>query len=179
MAAATSSGRQADADNACGRGPTHLTMCSRTIGAPMGSATLPLKMTSPPSSVASFRLQNDANASSDHRRSVPERRARPSRAAARVASEERVVQRNGYRHHDFDTRAGTLDVAVPKLRQGTYFPEWLLERRTRAERVLTSVVATCYLLGVSTWRMNKLVQSLGITGRATRSSTPPAVRSCR
>jgi transposase-like protein len=79
-------------------------------------------------------------------------------------SPERVNQRNGYRHRDFDTRAGTLDVAVPKLRQGSYFPEWLLERRTRAEKALTSVVATCYLLGVSTRRMNKLVQSLGITG---------------
>ena len=77
---------------------------------------------------------------------------------------ERVNQRNGYRHRDFDTRAGTLDVAIPKLRQGSYFPEWLLERRTRAEKALTSVVATCYLLGVSTRRMNKLVQSLGITG---------------
>ena len=58
---------------------------------------------------------------------------------------------------DFDTRAGTVDLAVPKLRQGTYFPEWLLERRKRAERALTSVVATCYLLGVSTRRMDKLV----------------------
>ena len=57
-------------------------------------------------------------------------------------------QRNGYRHRDFDTRAGTLDVAIPKLRQGSYFPEWLLERRTRAEQALTTVVATCYLLGV-------------------------------
>ena len=54
-------------------------------------------------------------------------------------------------------------MAIPKLRQGTYFPEWLLERRKRAERALTSVVATCYLLGVSTRRMDKLVQSLGIT----------------
>src|SRR3954462_10567403 len=80
------------------------------------------------------------------------------------SSPERVNQRNGYRHRDFDTRAGTLDVAIPKLRQGSYFPEWLLERRTRAEKALTSVVATCYLLGVSTRRMNKLVQSLGITG---------------
>ncbi len=52
----------------------------------------------------------------------------------------------------------------PKLRQGSYFPDWLLERRKRAERALTSVVATCYLLGVSTRRMDKLVQSLGITG---------------
>lgn len=79
------------------------------------------------------------------------------------ASAERVNSRNGYRHRDFDTRAGTLDVAIPKLRQGTYFPDWLLERRRRAEAALTSVVATCYLLGVSTRRMEKLVESLGIT----------------
>jgi putative transposase len=78
-------------------------------------------------------------------------------------SPERVNRRNGYRRRDFDTRAGTLDVAIPKLRAGSYFPEWLLERRKRAERALTSVVATCYLLGVSTRRMDKLVQSLGIT----------------
>jgi putative transposase len=81
-----------------------------------------------------------------------------------TVSEERTNRRNGYRHRDFDTRAGSVDVAVPKLRQGSYFPEWLLERRKRAERALTSVVATCYLLGVSTRRMDKLVQSLGITG---------------
>jgi transposase-like protein len=55
-------------------------------------------------------------------------------------------------------------VAIPKLRSGTYFPDWLLERRKRAEAALTSVVATCYLLGVSTRRMDKLVQALGITG---------------
>ncbi len=76
---------------------------------------------------------------------------------------ERTNRRNGYRHREFDTRAGTLDVAIPKLRSGSYFPEWLLERRKRAERALTSVVATCYLLGVSTRRMDKLVASLGIT----------------
>ena len=85
-------------------------------------------------------------------------------AAYGTVSEDRVNRRNGYRHREFDTRAGTLDVAIPKLRQGSYFPEWLLERRKRAERALTSVVATCYLLGVSTRRMDKLVQSLGITG---------------
>jgi len=79
-------------------------------------------------------------------------------------SEERVNSRNGYRHRDLDTRMGTLDVAVPKLRSGSLYPEWLLERRKRAERALTSVVATCYLLGVSTRRMDKLVQTLGITG---------------
>jgi len=78
-------------------------------------------------------------------------------------SPDRVNSRNGYRHRDFDTRAGTLDVAIPKLRSGSYFPDWLLERRRRAERALTTVVATCYLLGVSTRRMEKLVESLGIT----------------
>jgi transposase-like protein len=78
-------------------------------------------------------------------------------------SPERVTQRNGYRHRELDTRTGTLDVAIPKLRQGSYFPEWLMERRKRAESALISVVATCYLLGVSTRRMDKLVQSLGIT----------------
>ena len=46
-------------------------------------------------------------------------------------SEQRVNQRNGYRHRDFDTRVGTIDVAVPKLGQGSYFPDWLLERRKR------------------------------------------------
>ena len=78
-------------------------------------------------------------------------------------SPERVNRRNGYRHRDLDTRVGTIDVAVPKLRTGSYLPEWLLERRKRAESALISVVATCYLLGVSTRRMDKLVESLGIT----------------
>lgn len=79
-------------------------------------------------------------------------------------SPDRVSQRNGYRHRELDTRTGTIDVAIPKLRTGSYFPEWLLERRKRAESALISVVATCYLLGVSTRRMDKLVQALGITG---------------
>ena len=76
-------------------------------------------------------------------------------------SGERTNRRNGYRHREFDTRTGTMDLAIPKLRQGSYFPDWLLERRKRAERALTTVVATCYLLGVSTRRMDKLVQTLG------------------
>jgi len=78
-------------------------------------------------------------------------------------SPERVNSRNGYRPREWDTRAGTLEVAIPKLRTGTYFPDWLLERRRRAERALTTVVATCYLLGVSTRRMERLVETLGIT----------------
>src|SRR6185436_13428782 len=79
------------------------------------------------------------------------------------ASPDRTNRRNGYRHRELDTRAGTIDVAIPKLREGSYFPDWLLERRKRAESALISVVATCYLLGVSTRRMDKLVATLGIT----------------
>ena len=79
-------------------------------------------------------------------------------------SEERTNRRNGYRHRDLDTRAGTIDVAIPKVREGTFFPDWLLTRHRRAEAALTTVVATCYLLGVSTRRMDKLVRTLGITG---------------
>src|SRR5258708_36983565 len=64
-------------------------------------------------------------------------------------SPDRVNSRNGYRRRDWDTRAGTIEVAVPKLRQGSYYPEWLLERRRRAERALATIVATSYPLGVS------------------------------
>ena len=85
-------------------------------------------------------------------------------AAYGTISDDRINRRNGYRHRDFDTRAGTIDVKIPKLRQGTYFPEWLLEHRRRAEAALTTVVATSYLLGVSTRRMVDLVKTLGITG---------------
>ena len=74
----------------------------------------------------------------------------------------RTAQCNGYRHRDLDTRVGTIDVAVPKLRTGSYFPDWLLERRKRAESALITVVADCYLAEVSTRRMDKLVKQLGI-----------------
>jgi putative transposase len=77
-------------------------------------------------------------------------------------SPDRVTYRNGYRHRDLDTRVGTIDVAVPKLRSGTYFPEWLMERRKRSEAALITVIADCYLAGVSTRRMDKLVKTLGI-----------------
>jgi len=79
-------------------------------------------------------------------------------------SDERVNRRNGYRERDWDTRAGTVELAIPKLRSGSYFPDWLLERRRRAEQALVSVVATSYLLGVSTRRVDKLVEQLGIKG---------------
>ena len=79
-------------------------------------------------------------------------------------SPERVNRRNGYRERDFDTRAGTIELAIPKLRTGSYYPDWLLERRRRAERALVAVVAECYVRGVSTRRVDGLVRTLGIEG---------------
>ena len=78
-------------------------------------------------------------------------------------SDERTNSRNGYRAREWDTRVGTMEVAIPKFRTSSYFPDWLLERRKRAEAAMVTVVATCYLLGVSTRRMEKLVETLGIT----------------
>src|ERR671939_69191 len=83
-------------------------------------------------------------------------------AAYGQRSEERTNQRNGYRPREWDTRAGTVELAIPKLRQGSYFPDWLLQHRRRAEQALVSVVATSYLLGVSTRRVEKLVEQLGV-----------------
>ena len=77
-------------------------------------------------------------------------------------SEERVNQRNGYRPREWDTRAGTIELAIPKLRAGSYFPDWLLEPRRRAERALVAVVAQCYLEGVSTRRVEDVARALGI-----------------
>jgi putative transposase len=77
-------------------------------------------------------------------------------------SEDRTNSRNGYRPREWDTRAGTIELAIPKLRQGSYFPDWLLQHRRRAEQALVSVVATSYLLGVSTRRVEKLVEQLGV-----------------
>jgi len=76
---------------------------------------------------------------------------------------DRVNSRNGYRRREWDTRAGTVELAIPKLRHGSYFPSFL-EHRRRAERALASVVATSYLLGVSTRRVEKLAASLGVVG---------------
>jgi putative transposase len=76
---------------------------------------------------------------------------------------DRVNSRNGYRRRERDTRAGTIELAIPKLRSGSYFPSFL-EHRRRAERALASVVATSYLLGVSTRRVEKLAASLGVVG---------------
>jgi putative transposase len=77
-------------------------------------------------------------------------------------SDERVNRRNGYRERAFDTRVGTIGLDIPKLREGSYFPTWLLEPRRRAERALVAVVAECYVRGVSTRRVDGLVRTLGI-----------------
>jgi transposase-like protein len=75
---------------------------------------------------------------------------------------ERVNIRNGYRERAWDTRVGSIELSIPKLRQGSYFPDWLLQPRRRAEQAFVSVIADAYLAGVSTRRVEKLVQQLGV-----------------
>jgi putative transposase len=75
---------------------------------------------------------------------------------------ERTNSRNGYRSRQLNTRLGSMDLSIPKLREGSYYPGWLLEPRRRAERALVAVVAECYVRGVSTRRVEGLVQTLGI-----------------
>jgi putative transposase len=77
-------------------------------------------------------------------------------------SPERVNHRNGYRQRPFDSRVGSIELAIPRLRQGSYFPDWLLDPRRRAEKALVAVVAECYVRGVSTRRVDGLVKTLGI-----------------
>ena len=78
-------------------------------------------------------------------------------------SETRLTRRNGYRPRRWDTRAGTIELHIPKLRQGSYSPA-LLEPRRRAERALLAVVQQAYVEGVSTRRVDDLVRSLGCEG---------------
>ena len=78
----------------------------------------------------------------------------PARAQQRAQRLPATRVRHAHRH---------VGAGDPKLRSGSYFPDWLLERRRRAETALTTVVATCYLLGVITRRMEKLVETLGIS----------------
>src|SRR5215218_7197225 len=83
-------------------------------------------------------------------------------AAYGERSPERLNRRNGYRERDWDTRVGSIELAVPKLREGSYFPDWLLESRRRAEQAFVSVIADAYLAGISTRRVEKLVRQLGV-----------------
>jgi len=73
---------------------------------------------------------------------------------------DRVTHRNGYRSRDWDTRVGTMELRIPKIREGSYFPS-LLEPRRRSEKALLSVVQQAYVEGVSTRRVDDLIKSLG------------------
>ena len=84
-------------------------------------------------------------------------------AAHGERSETRLTRRNGYRPRRWDTRVGTIELGIPKLREGSYFPS-LLEPRRRSERALISVVTQAYVEGVSTRRVDDLVRSLGCDG---------------
>ena len=77
-------------------------------------------------------------------------------------SAERTNSRNGYRARPFDTRAGSMELKVPKLRRGSYFPDWLFTPRRRAEQALTQVICQCYVEGVSTRRVDDVVKAMGI-----------------
>jgi putative transposase len=82
-------------------------------------------------------------------------------AARGERSEDRATHRNGYRPRRWDTRAGEIELQIPKIRQGSYFPSFLQPRK-RSEQALVSVVQQAYVCGVSTRRVDQLVESLGL-----------------
>ena len=88
-------------------------------------------------------------------------------------SSDRLTHRNGYRSRNWDTRVGTMELRIPKVREGSYFPS-LLEPRRRSEKALLAVIQQAYVEGVSTRRVDDLVKSLGCDGISkSQVSRPP------
>ena len=86
------------------------------------------------------------------------------------APDERLTHRNGYRSRAWSTRAGEIELAIPKIRRGSYFPSFL-EPRKRSEQALVAVVQEAYVAGVSTRKVDQLVESLGLADLEERGVT--------